>query len=85
MIAVTKPGGFVVLFHAESEGKNEGYKQLHKWDFTCEGGRFIVKGPGPRKSCRYWRSAHHLGQTECSFDDGAVLVAIRKHTTRKGH
>jgi SAM-dependent methyltransferase len=86
MIAVTKPGGFVVLFHVENEGKNEGYKQLHKWDFTCERGRFLVKGPGPTgRSVDVGEALAHLGSTECSLDDGAVLVTIRKHTTGKSH
>ena len=46
MLAVTKPGGFVVLYHAENEGKNKSYKQLHKWDFTCESDHFLIRGPG---------------------------------------
>ena len=36
MVAVTRPGGFVVMYHAENEGQREGYNQLHQWNFTCE-------------------------------------------------
>jgi len=43
MVAVCKPGGYVVLFHAENEGEREHYNQLHQWNFTCEGGAFIIR------------------------------------------
>ena len=80
MLAVTKPDGFVVLYHAENEGKNESYKQLHKWDFTCEKGHFIIRGPGPGGgSVDATDALTALGSVECSLDGGAVLVAIRKH------
>ena len=52
MIAVTKLNGFVILMHAENEGKNEGYEQLHKWDFTGRDGHFIIRGPGPTRRHR---------------------------------
>ena len=43
MVAVTRPGGWVVLYHAENEGQREKYNQLHQWDFTCEEGAFIIR------------------------------------------
>jgi len=43
MVAVTKPGGYVVLYHAENEGQREQYDQLHQWNFTCEEGAFIIR------------------------------------------
>jgi ubiquinone/menaquinone biosynthesis C-methylase UbiE len=43
MVAVSKPQGFVVLYHAENEGKREQYRQLHQWDFTCEKGDFVIR------------------------------------------
>ena len=79
MLAVTKPGGFVVLYHAENEGKNESYHQLHKWDFTCEGGHFIIGGPGPdgpRRDITQLLAAD--GEVECAFHEGNVHVGIRK-------
>jgi SAM-dependent methyltransferase len=39
MIAVTRPGGFVYLEHAEREGANQRYRGLHQWDFWVEDGR----------------------------------------------
>jgi len=43
MVAVAKPGGYVVLYHAENEGQREQYNQLHQWNFTCEDGAFIIR------------------------------------------
>jgi SAM-dependent methyltransferase len=43
MVAVTRPGGYVVLYHAENEGQREHYNQLHQWDLTCEDGSFIIR------------------------------------------
>jgi len=43
MVAVTKPGGWVVLYHAENEGQREQYNQLHQWNFTCEQGAFVIR------------------------------------------
>jgi SAM-dependent methyltransferase len=43
MVAVARPGGWVVLFHAENEGQREQYNQLHQWNFTCEGGAFVIR------------------------------------------
>jgi SAM-dependent methyltransferase len=79
MLSVTKPDGFVVLFHAENEGKNEGYNQLHKWDFTCENGHFLVKGPGPNGSTvNVTDLLGSVGAVDCSVAYGGIMVAIRK-------
>ena len=43
MVAVSKPGGWVVMYHAENEGEREHYNQLHQWNFTCEAGAFIIR------------------------------------------
>lgn len=43
MVAVARPGGYVVLFHAENEGEREQYNQLHQWNFTCDGRAFVVR------------------------------------------
>jgi SAM-dependent methyltransferase len=79
MLALTRPGGFTVLLHAENEGRNEEYYGLHQWDFTCEGSRFVIAGPGrggPRRDV----SKHFAGRAEtlCSIEGGMVLVTMRK-------
>jgi SAM-dependent methyltransferase len=79
MLAVTRPGGFIVLIHEENEGSKERYHALHKWDFTCEGGRFVIGGPGPhgpRSDISKLVSAQ--AEVECSASSGTVLVVMRK-------
>jgi SAM-dependent methyltransferase len=48
MLAVTKPGGHVLLYHVENEGEQEGYEGFHSWNFTIEGGRFLIWTPAER-------------------------------------
>jgi SAM-dependent methyltransferase len=42
MLAVTRPGGFVYLEHAEREGANQRYRGLHQWDFWVEDGELAL-------------------------------------------
>jgi SAM-dependent methyltransferase len=96
MLSVTRLGGFVVLLHAENEGMNEGYQQLHKWDFECDNGQFIISGPGPHgNKVNATRIFSKVGRVECEkFFDGyggggknlplttpGVLVSIQKIQT----
>lgn len=79
MLSVTKPGGFVVLYHAENEGKKESYKQLHKWDFTCENNHFVIRGPGSAGgTVDATLALAPYGFVECKLDGNAVLVSIQK-------
>jgi SAM-dependent methyltransferase len=84
MLAVTRPGGFVVLLHLEKEGERERYLALHKWDFFAEDGRLIIAGPGPGGPRRDI-SAMLAGraEVECSIRAGEVLAVIRKPTDPK--
>lgn len=79
MLALAKPSGFVVLLHEENEGQNELYYALHKWDFRCENGHFIISGPGPGGP------RHDISEmvsdratVECSMHHGEVLVVMHK-------
>lgn len=79
MLALTAPGGFVVLLHEENEGQNERYHALHKWDFSCEDGRFLIRGPGPRGALRDVTAIMDgRAEVECSSAEGLVLVTMRK-------
>ena len=81
MLSVTKPDGFVVLFHAENGGRNEDYNQLHKWDVAFENGHFLVKGPGPKGSTVHASDLlASVGSVDCSAEYGGILVAIRKRS-----
>jgi SAM-dependent methyltransferase len=47
MVAVVRPGGFVLLRHAGNEAVTENYEQLHQWNFNERDGRCIVwRRPG---------------------------------------
>jgi SAM-dependent methyltransferase len=79
MLGLTKPEGFVVLLHEENEGKNELYHALHKWDFACEGGRFLISGPGPNGPRRdIAELMAGRAELECSIHHDEVLVVMRK-------
>lgn len=80
MFAVTKPGGFTLLAHDENEGLTQHYSGLHQWDFTCEGGHFVIAGPG-RGGARHDINAMFAGEgkVECWLEDGGVYAAIHKH------
>jgi SAM-dependent methyltransferase len=49
MVAVTRRGGYVVMYHAENEGQREQYNQLHQWNFTCEDDAFVIRDRAGRK------------------------------------
>ena len=82
MLALARPGGFVVLLHEENEGAHELYHALHKWDFACERGRFVIAGPGPGGP-RQDMTERLAGraEVECSSRSGEVLVVIRKRVS----
>jgi SAM-dependent methyltransferase len=42
MLAVTKPGGLVVLEHYENEAEESGYEGLHQWNFDIQDQRLTV-------------------------------------------
>jgi hypothetical protein len=79
MIAVSKPKGFVLLFHAEKEGEREKYHQLHQWDFSCENGCFVIGDRRGRKTNMTQRLAGSC-EVECFLipECEAVLTAIQK-------
>ncbi len=42
MLAIVRPGGFVILRHYENEAETMGYEELHQWNFCVEDGRLVV-------------------------------------------
>jgi SAM-dependent methyltransferase len=83
MMGVCKPGGFVVLYHVENEGRSHRYTRLHQWDFRCEDGQFVIGGrDGRETNVTEWLAGR--GEVECTrVEDGpdiAILTAIRKAT-----
>ena len=77
MLTVSKPQGFVVLYHAENEGQKQRYRQLHRWDFTCENGCFVIRDRHEQKIDVTRRLAAYC-DVECLRDGDAILTGIRK-------
>jgi SAM-dependent methyltransferase len=42
MVAVVRPGDFVILNHAPDEGEHAGYGNVHQWNFRDEKGRCVL-------------------------------------------
>jgi SAM-dependent methyltransferase len=77
MLAVSKLQGFVVLYHAENEGQKQRYRQLHRWDFTCENDCFVIRDRRGQKIDVTRRLAAYC-DVECLRDGDAILTGIRK-------
>ncbi|MHC2990478.1 hypothetical protein OB13_02360 [Pontibacter sp. HJ8] len=79
MLAVCKPRGYVILYHAENEGKREQYQQLHQWNFTCENGDFIIRDQWDRK-INVTKELATAGEVTCTciLEDEAILSVIHK-------
>lgn len=45
MLTTVVPGGFVALRHYQCEAENNGYVDLHNWNFDVEGERLLIWGP----------------------------------------
>jgi hypothetical protein len=46
MVSLADIKGIILLRHEVNEGKNEGYKGLHQWDFYEKNGDFMISGKG---------------------------------------
>ncbi|HEY6139040.1 MAG TPA: class I SAM-dependent methyltransferase [Thermoanaerobaculia bacterium] len=42
MVAVTKPGGYVLMYHEVDEAEHQDYAGLHQWNLAEREGRFVV-------------------------------------------
>jgi len=52
MFAVTRPGGWVFLWHYRNEAEEEGYAGLHQWNLDESAGDMILWNRKARHSCR---------------------------------
>ena len=87
MLAVARPGGYVVLRHVCNEAVRQAYVQLHQWNFDERDGRFIVWRVGHetnvtellsgRAQVRCWREPL-LEPATAPVDDCWVVCAIKK-------
>lgn len=77
MIAVTRPGGCIVLQHESNEGSNELYRGLHQWNFRQENGDFVVASPA-RPSVNVSKQFAHLARFSCEEKEGWLTVIALK-------
>lgn len=79
MIAVTKPGCYILLEHAPNEAETQRYQGLHHWNFCVEQDRFIIWRPGTRYDVADLVS--DLGSVKATGLPAWVRIEIRKHPT----
>jgi hypothetical protein len=75
MLAVTEPGGVVMLQHLRNEGERQGYDGLHAWNFTARDGRLVVCRPAES-----WFVDEHLDDVRVvTLEEGDWVTAyLRK-------
>jgi SAM-dependent methyltransferase len=88
MLAVLRPGGYVVLRHRTDEAIQQKYVQLHQWNFAAREGRLIVWRPGSetdisaqltsRAEVRCYQEATDPGAKADEADPGWCVCLIRK-------
>ena len=76
MIAVTRPGGFVLLKHLQREGERRDYTMLHSWNFDIDDGAPVVFDR--RTHIDLKRAFGHAGEIEAFRRNEWVCVVIRK-------
>ena len=80
MLALVRPGRYLLLEHALDEGEYMNYAGPHQWNFNEEDGRFVIWRPGLRVDAhaRLERFAQIL--VEPNPEMRWLVVALRKHT-----
>lgn len=76
MFAVTRPGGWMFLWHYRNEAQEEGYAGLHQWNLDEAAGDLVLWNRMARQSCRA-----ELGPT-AAVDTRADPAVARAIVTR---
>lgn len=77
MVAVTKPGGVIFLWHSPDEAEHMKYQGLHQWNFRLLKGELIVCKGG--KMLNVNRAfAGQLKALRCELKDGMIEAVYRK-------
>lgn len=63
MIKACKPGGYVVLVHAENEAEEQKYDGLHQWNLYCENGELMLRGASDKTPTNLTQRFSH----ECTW------------------
>ncbi|MFI5460040.1 MAG: class I SAM-dependent methyltransferase [Isosphaerales bacterium] len=87
-VSVVKPSCRLLMVHYENEGQNENYTGLHQWNFTIQGGDFIISNG--HSSTNVTRVLGSSASVRAFRDNGSfwgdpsqnkfIIVIIRKHT-----
>lgn len=78
MVAVVKPGCFVVTDHLINEGAAENYHGLHQWNFCVDRARFTIWRPGTRTDVQEALGDYAL--VEARQMPRSVLATVRRLT-----
>jgi len=79
MLAVAKPGGYVLLEHSINEAQKENWSGLHKWNFAEQDGEFCISGK--KGSTNVTRLLRNQAEVKCEASDVEtdwLVVLIRK-------
>ncbi len=79
MVAVVRPGGFVLLRHWEDEAKFMSYRQLHQWNLTVDDGRAILWGRRTRIDIQ--EAVGETARVTAAFDDSDFAQEGRRWVT----
>ena len=82
MLKLVKPGSVVLLHHHRNEAIDQGYTQLHQWNFDVNGGRFVI---GNRNGVKWDVNKELNGKAEVTSTcipnaekpHGDIVVAIK--------
>lgn len=77
MLLVVKPGGFAQLEHATNEAERQKYHGLHQWNFSEEGGRFIISRPGTRIDVQE-QLGDMVSEARVNAKENWISVGLRK-------
>jgi len=76
MLAVLRPGGYVVMDHFEDEGAQQDYAGMHQWNLRAEDGRLSLWNEAERHDLT--RELAESCEVRAASADGALHVEIRK-------
>jgi SAM-dependent methyltransferase len=81
MLAVVRPGGYIVLNHRRNEGERQHYLGLHQWNFDVRGGDLIVWNPRVQHNVST-RLRSRGPSVKCRREGRFVVCVIGKHPAR---
>lgn len=80
MLKVTKPGGHVLLVHSQNEAIKEKWKGLHQWNFSLEGGDFIISSKNGKVN--FSRKYASICSTSVYHDAANDWIHVTLHKNR---